>query len=401
MIYRGTWDNTPLVISHKPHSLTVSLGPPEAARVYTYDAAGRPWSFYMDGVSYRRGLNGRMLARWRDATGERQRRWYSTIDALRVMTRAHAELNALYIALERWEVPQEPEIPVEVFRFIRRALAYDVRQAAHEVAAYHNVYKPVGILPPDQYLAVMVQATEGCSFNTCTFCTFYKAIPFHVKTPQAYRAHVAGVRELLGDGLSLRRSVFFGDANALVVPMPQLMPLVEITREAFDVDALGLYAFLDGFSGEKKTAADYATLAGAGLRRVYIGLESGDPTLLHDLGKPATPRDSIQAVHALKAGGVAVGVIVLLGAGGEIFHAGHVSATIEALNAMELGRGDLIYFSELVTTPGQPYANKANVFGMMDHDARVAQGAEIRAGLRFAADDAPTLSRYDIRDFIY
>jgi len=34
--------------------------------------------------------------------------------------------------------------------------------------------KPVGILPPDQYMAVVLQAAEGCAFNTCTFCDFYR-----------------------------------------------------------------------------------------------------------------------------------------------------------------------------------------------------------------------------------
>ena len=36
------------------------------------------------------------------------------------------------------------------------------------------VYSPVGILPPDQYLALVVQATRGCAFNTCTFCDLYR-----------------------------------------------------------------------------------------------------------------------------------------------------------------------------------------------------------------------------------
>jgi radical SAM superfamily enzyme YgiQ (UPF0313 family) len=45
----------------------------------------------------------------------------------------------------------------------------------------NSIYKPVSILPPDQYLALVVQATEGCSYNECSFCTFYRDRPFRIK----------------------------------------------------------------------------------------------------------------------------------------------------------------------------------------------------------------------------
>ena len=69
--------------------------------------------------------------------------------------------------------------------------------------------------------------------------------------------------------------------------MPQLTALLGEVHNALDVEKLGgIYAFLDGFSGEKKSREDYAQLARLGLKRVYIGLESGDPELLRLLKKP-------------------------------------------------------------------------------------------------------------------
>jgi radical SAM superfamily enzyme YgiQ (UPF0313 family) len=62
-----------------------------------------------------------------------------------------------------------------------------------------------------------------------------------------------------------------------------------------DVEQLGgIYAFLDGFSGERKSPEDYAELAQRGLKRVYIGMESGNNDLLHFLKKPGRSKTFIR-----------------------------------------------------------------------------------------------------------
>ncbi len=286
-----------------------------------------------------------------------------------------------------------------------RALAFDAARSAADVAQYYDVYHPVGILPPDQYFSVVLQAAEGCSFNTCTFCTFYKDRPFRIKTPEEFRAHAEAVRHFLGDGLSLRRTLFLGDANALVIPQRMLVPLLDVAREVFDVEALGgVYAFLDGFSGQKKSVEDYATLRQRGLKTVYIGMESGSADLLQFLKKPGQPDDVIDAVRTIERAGVAVGVIVLLGAGGKQHADAHVRETVAALNAMGLDMDDLIYFSELVVSEGMAYAQDAYQAGLdpLSHEERIAQQDAIERQLRFSRDGGtPHISRYDIREFVY
>ena len=76
-----------------------------------------------------------------------------------------------------------------------------------------------------------MQATHGCSHNACTFCTFYQDIPFRIKSPDEFRSHVAGVLDFFGPALAMRRSIFLADANALVVPMPRLLALLECSRK--------------------------------------------------------------------------------------------------------------------------------------------------------------------------
>ena len=82
----------------------------------------------------------------------------------------------------------------------------------------------------------------------------------------------------------------------------------------------GIYAFVDGLSAERKSVEDFRELWRRGVRRVYIGLESGCEALLTWLRKPSSAAMMLDAVKRMKTAGLQVGVIVLTGVGGERFH---------------------------------------------------------------------------------
>jgi radical SAM superfamily enzyme YgiQ (UPF0313 family) len=293
-----------------------------------------------------------------------------------------------------------PEVAYEILKILARAADFDVQAAHADVDHYHQVYKPIGILPPDQYMALVLQVTEGCSFNTCTFCSFYKERPFRIKSPQELRAHIAAVRAYLDDSILMRKGVFVADANALVVPQRQMAELLEVVAEEMG-EPQEIFAFLDGFSGQKKAAEDYAALAERGLRRVYVGLESGHDPLLAWVRKPGRAADAVAAVRQMKAGGVSVGVIVLLGIGGKRFAKGHIRDTIAAVNQMELGSGDLLYFSEFIPA-GTPYETHiaAPELSPLSRSQMQAQREAIISGLRLD-ERRPQIATYDIREFVY
>jgi hypothetical protein len=405
MISMGMWANHPVTISVKPNCLTISIDGPVEAEVFSYDYEGRLWTAYLDSVSYRRGLNGRIIAKWRLPGNERERYWLPPDEALQIEERARQRVADLYAALQANTAHLKTPLSPQGMTGFERAIAFDAARSQADAARYLQVYKPVGILPPDQYMAVVLQVTEGCAFNTCTFCNFYKERPFHIKAPEELRAHAQAVRDFLGEGLNLRRTIFLGDANALIVPMPKLLPLIDVIHDVYNVEALGgIYAFLDGFSGEKKSEEDYRALAARGLTRIYVGMESGSDALLKFLKKPGSAEDVVQAINSMKAGGLAVGVIVLLGAGGHQYAKAHVAETIVALNRMSLDMDDIIYFSELVVSEGLEYAEDAYAAGLrpLSQAERTAQEEAITRGLKFSGEGGtPHISRYDIREFVY
>ncbi len=199
---------------------------------FTFDPAGRLHGAFVDGRNYRRSLDNRVLGKWseRDAAGStRRRRWLSNEEARAVVDLAQEMARS---AAERAD-----DAPSAVQQALDTVTAWDWPRLEADRQRFQSIYTPVGILPPDQYLALVLQATHGCSHNACTFCTFYRDISFRIKSPDEFRSHIAGVLDFFGPALARRRSIFLADANALVVPMPRLLALLEVLRPFQEIEA--------------------------------------------------------------------------------------------------------------------------------------------------------------------
>ncbi|WP_448605282.1 radical SAM protein [Thermoflexus hugenholtzii] len=401
----------PVTLNLQPGALSLHL---YGREVLAYDRAGRLWSATLGELTYRRGLDNRIQVIQTTAEGLR-RRWLSREEVRALEENLAHRLRELLRALSapslRWITPPpNSEDWFRILEALRRAAAMDFEALEADARRFAEVYAPIGILPPDQYLALVVQATTGCPFNTCLFCGFYRSVPFRVRSPEEFEAHLHAIRDFFGEGLWMRRTIFLGSANALAIPMPRLIALLERLRQAFPLQAdgpgrgfAGIYAFLDGFTGLRKTVGDYAQLRAMGLRRVYIGLESGHAPLLEFLRKPATVEGMIETVRRLKAAGLSVGVIVMIGVGGDRFAHGHVEDTLAVLKAMPLDRRDLVYLSDFVEMPGTPYRAAAEAWGIrpLSPAERRAQAEALRAGLRAPGGEGPRVAPYALEAFVY
>jgi hypothetical protein len=428
MVFRGQLDGRTTLASVKDTSVSLAVG---SHWIAAWDLGGRLFSMWKHGHTFRRGLNGRVLHKWREdpcgaGVPPADRAPYDARSRVHLDgTEAHALADESAGVLRQvvasmtanpstWTDGSGRHPDGRAISLFERCARFDARAAEDDAARFATVFAPVGILPPDQYLSIVLQATEGCSFGTCTFCDLYHQ-RYRVKSVDEFIGHVEAVRDYLGDSAILRgRSVFLGAANALAVPMERLLAFFETVDAVFREIAgwkpapqglrtcRPIHAFVDGFTGLHKTSEDYAMLASRGLRRVYIGLESGHDRLLAFVRKPATRDQAVATVRALKAGGVSVGVIVMAGLGGRRFSAGHIADTTTAINEMGLDAGDLLYFSDLVEVPGTAYPQLADAEDVrpLALDERLAQIAAIRERLEFPGAP-PRAARYDVREFVY
>ncbi|PDW03576.1 radical SAM protein [Candidatus Viridilinea mediisalina] len=383
-----------IYLNVQPHSLTISQ---ELQATFAFDGEGRPLSCFLDGRNYRFGLSGAVLLKTTHPDGK-LRRILDPAEAEALAATVHARATRIANAIMHGRSPA-------LRAWLERVVAWDRTRRAEACQAFAATYSPISIVPPDHYQAVVIQATEGCSWNQCSFCSFYRDRAFRIKSPAALQEHIVQVKALLGRGLALRRSIFLGDANALIVPQARLRELLAVVNAAFPPTATGgprgIYAFLDIFGGEIKQVADYVELKQDGIQRIYLGLETGDEEVFRMLNKPGSPAECVEVVQRIKAAGINVGVILLAGVGGVGFAERHLSSSLTTLQAMNLSQGDLVYISPLIPPATSDYARQMQGVQPLDTAAMQAQLAALRSGALTASNAQARVALYHIEEWLY
>jgi radical SAM superfamily enzyme YgiQ (UPF0313 family) len=195
-------------------------------------------------------------------------------------------------------------------------------------------YRDPVFRPPSEGRSLLIQATEGCTYR-CSFCVSNLGKPFKIRKIEEIKEDIDTAKYLYG---SVRR-VFFLDGNAMVMPFEHLR---EITNYAFHVfphiERVSCYAHGKDILG--KTDTELTELRNAGLKMVYIGIESGDDDLLKKIGKRETQQDIINAFHKCFKAGITPSGTIILGLAGENpeasrYHAVKTAELINKANPME------------------------------------------------------------------
>lgn len=389
-------------MSIQPFYLTISE---DFQHTYSFDKAGRFTVGFFEGINYQRSLSNTILQKAQTRESPRSRHVLSAEESQHLIDDIRGRVQRICDSVPAEEL-------AGITPWLQRILDWDFARLQEQKAVFDTVYKPINVLPPDQYLAVVLQATEGCSWNQCTFCSFYRDRRFRIKTVDEFREHVQQVKALLGSAIGQRKSLFLSDANALIIPQPRLIELLEVLHEAFPIgepragyDYLlkGIYSFLDIFGAECKTLDDYRELYRYGVRRIYIGLETGDREVFALLNKPGSPQDCIDVVRTIKTAGIDVGVILLAGAGGDRFAGQHLQNSIRTLAEMGLGAGDIVYLSPLVLAGEEEYSQRLRDLGAypLSHAEMMRQVDAIKATFKLMGSNRPRVTLYDIQEFIY
>lgn len=366
-----------------------------------FDLEGRLHRVWLSGASYQRGLDGRLRRVRISGEGRERSLEIELLDEARsreVLARVSELARAAAEALPAGTGPSLAEPLARA----RRANEPEALQA--EAQRFARTYEPIPILPPDQNRALVIQLTSGCSFNRCAFCHLYRDASFSLKTPEGLRDHVTNVLALVGRALPLRRGTFLGQANALVIGQDKLLPLLDTLHACFsdagvDASFRRFGAFVDAFT-KMKSVGEFRELRERGVLGVALGLESGSPSVLEVLGKPAEADAAVELAARLHEAGIGLGIIVLVGAGGERLAQDHVDRTVQTIVRMAPRSKDRIYLSPLVLHTDSAYAERSLMLRALTPQAIAAQGLEMEAQLRSAGVRVP-IARYDLRRFVY
>lgn len=418
--FRLTPTGERIIFSLKSSSFSLSMDENE---VSSFDLTGKLISLWNADGTYIRTLDNRIIQKKRQSN--RYGTWKKIQELKRPEKRAVLErigdhFRDVLRHLEKGEVEtwsdeeSRQQALGQVKSWLKLVVDWDYARLENERKRFRTVYSPVTILPPDQYFALVLQATEGCHWNHCTFCQFYRKTSFRIKSESEFEQHLHAAKDFFGEAIRLRQSIFLGDANALVLPQSKLLKVMDRINEAFPMSAShsgdrkssgfrGIYSFLDVFTGEKKTEKDFGQLRERNLRRVYVGVETGCDELLRFLNKPATAKQTLEVCLAAKEAGLSLGVIILIGIGGIRFWYRHIEQTADLVNLMRLGVGDIVYFSPFLESTSMEYSLRAAEAGIgsLTEQEREYQLNAIRCALNFEELQKPKVSLYDIREFVY
>jgi len=224
------------------------------------------------------------------------------------------------------------------------------------------------IRPPSEARSLLLRITRNCPWNRCTFCCLYKGQSFSLRPVEhilkdidAIRFYVEEIQRIMqspGEGkhhelTSLHagksvqeqmafhvalnwyrggmRSVFFQDANSLIIKPDHLVEILFYIRKHFPlVERITTYA--RSHTVARIRDEDMARIAEAGLNRIHIGIESGSDAVLKFVKKGVDKKTHIAAGQKVKRAGIELSEYYMPGLGGREYSRESAVETADAMN---------------------------------------------------------------------
>ena len=191
-----------------------------------------------------------------------------------------------------------------------------------------NYIEPV-FRPPSEARSLILQVTNGCSWNNCTFCDMYTAEQkkFRPKPQQDIEQELAAIA---ASDYPIRK-VFLADGDAMTLSFRRLKNIMAaINRYLPDVQRVSSYCLPRNLLN--KSVEELAELASMGLNLMYVGCETGDDLLLEKIQKGETFDSSLVALQKIKAAGMKSSVMILNGLGGAKYSEAHAVNSARLMN---------------------------------------------------------------------
>jgi radical SAM superfamily enzyme YgiQ (UPF0313 family) len=174
--------------------------------------------------------------------------------------------------------------------------------------------------PPSEARSLILQVTNGCSWNKCTFCEMYtqdqkkfRATSEDQVEKDIIKAAKSGV---------LFEKVFLADGDAMVLPTRRIENILNLVKLHIPtVKRVSSYCLPRNI--KKKSVEDLALLNKLGLDILYVGCESGDDEVLKAVSKGESYDSQKNALLKIRKAGIKSSVMILNGLGGPEFSEKH------------------------------------------------------------------------------
>lgn len=167
--------------------------------------------------------------------------------------------------------------------------------------------------PPSEANSLILQVTNGCSWNECTFCEMYTAPQkkFRPKAQHDIEDELKRCSAVLG---GVRR-VFLADGDAMALSYKRLKSILKAIRQYLpSVSRVSAYCLPRNL--KNKSVDELSELNRLGLNLLYVGAESGNNYVLGAVKKGETLESTSEALIKIRQGGIKSSVMIINGLGG-------------------------------------------------------------------------------------
>lgn len=185
--------------------------------------------------------------------------------------------------------------------------------------------------PPSEAGSFILRVTRGCAHNSCTYCNMYRGVKFEKLSDEQIMRQIAIAYSVDRDGV---RKVFLADGDALVLPTERLLKILYTLKKYFpNLEKVSSYAAPGDIL--RKSVDELKQLREAGLQLLYYGMESGDSQTLKDIRKGVNGEQSIEVGKRVRAAGMDLSIMIILGIAGVPGSERHALATAHAINEIK------------------------------------------------------------------
>lgn len=251
------------------------------------------------------------------------------------------------------------------------SVAEKLRKGSEMESGNEYTFRIGPIRPPSEADSLLLQVTQGCTWNKCLFCNIYKDTKFKAFSADSIkkdidniaanaeiveRYHAGGLWDINGLNSHLGtiesdderqcfymvanwllrggENVFLQDGNTTALSSGRLSDVLVYLKETFpNIKRITSYGRAENLS--RHDAEYFAELKEAGLDRIHSGFESGSDEVLKLINKGTTAQQEITAGKNIKAGGIELSIYFMPGIGGKELTVQNAEGTANVINEID------------------------------------------------------------------
>lgn len=193
--------------------------------------------------------------------------------------------------------------------------------------------------------AFMLPVAVGCAYNACKFCDLFKDLKYRELPLEQVEAELARVKCLGGNP----ERVFLGDGNAFGMDTERLLTITDMVHEYFPAcHTIKMDSTVTNI--RHKTDEELKRLQAAGIKELYLGIESGLDDVLKFMRKDHSLSQGYEQIERLHHAGIEYAAHIMTGVAGKGRGLENAEATAEFLTRTQ--PKNIVNFSMFVFTYG-------------------------------------------------